>query len=154
MWVSVAVRRVANCYTPFTFLLLHSMQSRVSVTVGHPPLCPIRRPHAVKPLPRVWCCEPGGQYLEASPLLKSDLSSLDFVVNRLFMKLFKTSNIDVVKCCQDHFCFDLPSVSWSERVKKLEAKFHACNNLLCNVLWICRERTAKTANCCNYSYFV
>jgi len=64
--------------------------------------------------------------LEACPLLKSDLSSLDFVVSRLFMKLFKTSNIDVVKCCQDHFGFDLPlSVSWSKRVKKFEAKFHA-----------------------------
>ena len=62
-------------------------------------------------------------------VLKSDLSSLDFVVHRLFMKLFKTSNIDVVKCCQDRFGFDLPSVSWSKRVKKFEAKFHACNNL-------------------------
>jgi len=83
-----------------------------------------------------------------------DLSSLDFVVNRLFMKLFKTSNIDVVKCCQDYFglrydtrCyfnvrskadisqlnlphgFDLPSMSWSKRVKK----FDACNNLLCRI---------------------
>jgi len=43
--------------------------------------------------------------LEACPLLKSDLSSLDFVINQLLMKLFKTSNIDVVKCCQDHFGF-------------------------------------------------
>jgi len=42
--------------------------------------------------------------------------------------------MDVVKCCQDHFGFDLPSVIWSKRVKKFEAKFHACNNLLCNVL--------------------
>ena len=41
------------------------------------------------------------------------------------MKLFKTSNIDVVECCQDHFGFDLLSVSWSKRVKKFEAKFHA-----------------------------
>ena len=62
--------------------------------------------------------------LEACPLLKSDLSSLDFVLNRLFMKLFKTSNADVVKCCQDHFGFDLPSVS-SKQVKKFEVKFHA-----------------------------
>jgi len=62
--------------------------------------------------------------------LMSDLSSLDFVVNRLFIKLFKTSNIDVVKCCQDHFGFDLSSVSWSKRVKKFEAEVHACNNLL------------------------
>ena len=58
-----------------------------------------------------------------------DLSSLDFVVNRLFMKFFKTSNIDVVKCCQDYFGFDLPSMSWSKRVKK----FDACNNLLCRI---------------------
>ena len=30
------------------------------------------------------------------PLRKADSNSLDFVVNRLFMKLFKTSNIDTV----------------------------------------------------------
>jgi len=72
--------------------------------------------------------------LEACPLLKSDLSSLDFVVNRLFMKLFKNSNIDVAKCCRDHFGFDLPSVSWSKRVKKFEAKFHAC--ICCVILLI------------------
>ena len=39
--------------------------------------------------------------------------------------------IIVAKRCQDHFGFDLPSVIWSKRVKKFEAKFHACNNLLC-----------------------
>jgi len=38
--------------------------------------------------------------LEACPLVKSDLLSLDFVVNRFFVKLFKTNNIDVVKTCQ------------------------------------------------------
>jgi len=51
------------------------------------------------------------------------------------MKLFKMSNIDVVKCCLDHFGFDLPSVSSSKRVKKFEAKFHACNNLLCKITY-------------------
>jgi len=30
---------------------------------------------------------------EACPLSKADLSSLDFVINRFFMKLFKTSNV-------------------------------------------------------------
>ena len=72
--------------------------------------------------------------LEACPLLKSDLSAIDFVINRLFMKLFRTCNIDVVKCCQEHFDFELPSVIWSKRVKKFEAKFLACNNLLCNII--------------------
>jgi len=38
--------------------------------------------------------------LDACPLLKSDFSSLDFAVNRFFMKLFRTSSIDVVKQCQ------------------------------------------------------
>ena len=45
--------------------------------------------------------------LEACPLVKSDLSSLDFVINSFFMKLFRTNNnIDVVKW------FDLPSAIW------------------------------------------
>ena len=51
------------------------------------------------------------------------------------MKLVKTNNIDVVKCCQGHFGFDPPSVSWSKRVKELEAKFHSCNNLLCKITY-------------------
>jgi len=38
--------------------------------------------------------------LEDCPLRKTDFNSLDFVVNRFFMKLFKTGNIDLVKCCQ------------------------------------------------------
>ena len=67
-------------------------------------------------------------------LIEQFRGTADIVVNRQFMNLFKTNNIDVVKCCQDHFGFDLPSVIWSKRVKKFEAKFHACNNLLCNVL--------------------
>jgi len=35
--------------------------------------------------------------LEACPLTMSDLHSLDFVINRFFTKLFKTSNIETVK---------------------------------------------------------
>jgi len=42
------------------------------------------------------------------------------------MKLYKGSNIDAVKCCQDHFRFELSSVSWSKRAKKFEDKLHAC----------------------------
>jgi len=47
--------------------------------------------------------------LEACPLVKSELSSLDFVVNRFFMKMFGTSNMDVVRNCQFYFGFSLPS---------------------------------------------
>ena len=42
-------------------------------------------------------------------LNKSHIASLDFVINRFFMKMFKTNNIDIVKACQEYFSFDLPS---------------------------------------------
>ena len=43
--------------------------------------------------------------LEACSLRKTDLDSLDFVVNSLFMKLFHTSNNDTVKECHMFFLF-------------------------------------------------
>ena len=41
--------------------------------------------------------------LEACSLTKTDLRSLDFTVNRVLMKIFKTSNIQIVKECQEFF---------------------------------------------------
>ena len=60
--------------------------------------------------------------LEACPLKKSDIRSLDFVVDRFFMKLFNTTNnnIDIIRSCQEHFCFKLPSNLLLARSKKLE----------------------------------
>jgi len=40
--------------------------------------------------------------LEACPVKKSDLNSLDFAVNRFFMKLFRTGDINIVKSCQSY----------------------------------------------------
>jgi len=54
------------------------------------------------------------------PLTKNDLNSLDFVINRFFMKLFKTSDINVVKTRQSLFSFDLPSVIIEKRAKKFK----------------------------------
>jgi len=48
--------------------------------------------------------------LEACPLTKADIYSLDFVINRFFMKFFVTKNTETVKQCQDYFGFSLPSV--------------------------------------------
>ena len=69
--------------------------------------------------------------LEAWPLTKSDLQSLDFVINRFFMKLFTTKNIEIVKYCQEYFGFALPSVLWAKRVCEFESSF-MCFCLLCN----------------------
>jgi len=59
--------------------------------------------------------------LEACPLTKSDLQSLDSVINnRFFMKLFTTKSIETVKYCEEYFDFSLPSVLWAKRVPKFE----------------------------------
>jgi len=66
------------------------------------------------------------QIVKACPLTKADLHSLDFVINRFFMKLFVvTKNIETVKQCQDYFGFSLPSVLWANRVAKLELNFES-----------------------------
>jgi len=50
-------------------------------------------------------CIPALLYgLEACPLKKSDLHSLDFVVNMIFcMKLFNTSDMNIIRFCQTQF---------------------------------------------------
>jgi len=59
--------------------------------------------------------------LEVYNLPKSDLQSLDFSVNRFFMKLFRTSDMSVVNYCQLMFHVDLPSVVIEKRMEKFEA---------------------------------
>jgi len=48
--------------------------------------------------------------LEVCPLNKSQIASLDFVINRFFMKLFNTNNREIIKACQSCLSFKLPSV--------------------------------------------
>jgi len=55
---------------------------------------------------------------EVCPLTKTDLKSLDFVITRFLIKLFRTSNIETVKTWQLQFSFDLPSVIIEKRTKK------------------------------------
>ena len=59
--------------------------------------------------------------LEACRLNKSDISSLDFVVNRFFIKMFKTSNMEIVKTCQEHFQFRMPIDLVASHSMKLES---------------------------------
>jgi len=47
--------------------------------------------------------------LEVCPLNISDIRSLDFVIDRFFMKLLKTNDINTVRLCQTQFGYQLPS---------------------------------------------
>ena len=71
--------------------------------------------------------------LEACSLLKSDLTSLDFVIVRFLMKLFNTNNMDIINNCCYYFDVKLPSTLWSDRVIRFEKKFAECNNSFCKI---------------------
>ena len=55
-----------------------------------------------------------------SCIVNGSEESLDIVLNRFFMKLFGTNNINVITECQTYFSFKLPSTLLAEQVKKLK----------------------------------
>ena len=78
--------------------------------------------------------------LEACPLRKSDISSLYFVINRFFMKLFQTNNIDY--CCTQ-FEFHLPSTVVEKRI---------ASHLLQNIVRV-KMLYVNLRNLCHCCYF-
>ena len=60
--------------------------------------------------------------LESCQLSNADLRSLDFTFNRLFMKLFKTNSIDVVKACQSFTGSVVPSCVLKKKNRQVYIK--------------------------------
>jgi len=75
--------------------------------------------------------------LEACAFNKSQMASLDFVVNRFFMKLFNTNNVDTVKACQEFFSFELPRDQLAKRVVKFESLILFCCIILSDIMCNC-----------------
>ena len=59
--------------------------------------------------------------LEVCALPKRVLQSLDFTVNRVLMKLFKSSNAVVIEQCRYFFHIELPSVQLQRRFENFLA---------------------------------
>ena len=59
--------------------------------------------------------------LDVCNLDKRSMQSVDFTFSRFFMKLFKTSNMEIVNCCQRLFGCDLPSTLLKQRFEKFIA---------------------------------
>ena len=55
--------------------------------------------------------------LESLSLFKYQLNSLDFTVNRFFVKLFRTTDMRTIANLQDMFGFALPSVRIARRTE-------------------------------------
>jgi len=71
--------------------------------------------------------------LEARSRFKSQLISSEFVISRLFIKLYRTSNMNIVKECQTYFGFVMPGVLWKRRVDKLEKKMRTFDNIFVTI---------------------
>jgi len=67
---------------------------------------------------------------ECFVLLKSDINPTDFAVTRFLMKLFTTSNIDVINDCRSNFGFLLHSVVIEIKKTKFKSKFNMCKSLM------------------------
>jgi len=68
--------------------------------------------------------------LECFSVAKADIKSLDFAVTRFLMKLFRTTNIDVIEKCRLFFDFLLPSEMLQIRRDKFNCKLVNCSNVL------------------------
>jgi len=50
--------------------------------------------------------------------------TIDFVINRFFMKLFRTTDINIVKDCHEYFSASLPSSVIEKRTEKFLTKLN------------------------------
>ena len=69
--------------------------------------------------------------LDVCCLRKAEVNSLDFVINRFCMKLFRTNNMNTIKYCQTYFNLNLPSELLVKRYNKFLSKLSAINNTYC-----------------------
>ena len=92
---------------------------------------------------QVHACIAVGYGLEACPLRKSAINSLNFVVNLFFKQLFRTSNIDIVNHCRAEFNFELPGTVIEQRTSQFRDNYRNCglvrNNLvkLVKFMFVC-----------------
>ena len=75
---------------------------------------------------------------DACSVIKSDLCSLDFLVVRFLMKLFKTNNRKIIDECIQFFEFMLPSQVIPLRQKNLRSRMKQRDFSLCNI-YLCTE---------------
>jgi len=72
--------------------------------------------------------------LDALPLNKREINSLDFVINQFFMKLCCTSNINIVRECQQMSQFKIPSEQLAQRRDKFMHSFHGVCDVSLDIL--------------------
>ena len=72
--------------------------------------------------------------LEACPLNKSENNSINFTAMRFFMKLFRSSNSDLINECMFFFGVDSPSDNLQKGTIKFVVRYVSCENKLCQLV--------------------
>ena len=71
--------------------------------------------------------------LDACSVSYADKHTLDFIMTRTLMRVFKTNSIQIISECQQQFNFrNVSEVVISRKCKFLQ-KFTTCDNLVCNL---------------------
>ena len=65
--------------------------------------------------------------------IKNCVRSLDFAVNRFLMKIFRSSNSEIIAECRRYFQFNLPSELIEKKKIKFERNYNRCILLLRDV---------------------
>jgi hypothetical protein len=71
--------------------------------------------------------------IDACPLTATDKRTLDFVINRTFMRVFKTNSIEIVNECFAQFNFRKVSLTAVERKRRFLLRYSTCQNEICNL---------------------
>ena len=71
--------------------------------------------------------------LDACPVNRTDVKSLEFTVTRVLMKIFKTNSKDIVIECKIYFGFWDVDELITQRNRAFLAAFNANDNSMCNV---------------------
>ena len=71
--------------------------------------------------------------LECFKLNVADTNSLDYTFNHLLIKLFKTTNIDIINSCRLHFGLKLPSELLVIRQQRFLRNYNNTDNYLCHM---------------------
>ena len=72
--------------------------------------------------------------VDACPVCVSDIRSHDFIITRMFTKIFQTSSVDVVKDCRTMFNFRRVSELVLDRKRKFLQTFCSRDNTICETL--------------------
>ena len=72
---------------------------------------------------------------EACQITKSDIRSLDFMINWFLMRLFRSSDMDLIGECITYFNFKMPSSLLSVKISRFTNRYKTCSNYLCNLFF-------------------